>query len=70
MLLFLAAAVTALQPAMPVGALAQARVTVRIEQGTVLRFAELERDQPQLLNERMVRSSDGALQPARLVEFE
>jgi hypothetical protein len=70
MLLFLAAVVTTLQPSTPGRATAQARVTVRIEQGMVLRFAELERDQPQRLHERMVKASDGSLQPARLVEFE
>jgi hypothetical protein len=70
MLLFLAVAASNLQPAMPVRASAQARVTVRIEQGTELRFAELERDQPQRLQVRMIRASDGSVQPARLVEFE
>jgi hypothetical protein len=70
MLLFLAAAVTAVQAETPVRALAQARVTVRIEQGIVLRFAELERDQPQRLHDRIVRAADGSVEPARLIEFE
>ena len=70
MLLFLAAAVTSLQSEAPVLPRAQARVTVRIAQGVVLRFAELERERPQLFHQRMIRAGDGALQPARLVEFE
>jgi hypothetical protein len=70
MLLFLAAAASTLQPIVPVGASAHARAVVRIEQGTELRFAEIEREQPQRIQERTVRSSDGSVQPARLVEFE
>jgi hypothetical protein len=70
MLLLLAIAASNLQPAMPVRAVAQARVTVRIEQGSELRFAELERNQPQRLHERMIKTSDGLVQPARLIEFE
>lgn len=70
MLLLTAAAATMLQATLPVRAERRALAVVRIEQGVVLWFADLERDQPQRLRTTQVAASDGALQPARLVEFE
>lgn len=48
----------------------QAQATVRILPFAALRFAEIERGSPRSLRSTAIRSSDGATQPARLVEFE
>ena len=48
----------------------QARATVTIRPAASLRFADIERDRPQLLRDSRVRGADGALETLRLVEFE
>ena len=48
----------------------QAQATVTIVSAATIRFAELERSQPELLRDTQVDDADGSTQPARLVEFE
>ena|SRR5687768_400469 len=48
----------------------QAQVTVTILPAARLRFAEIERDQPERLRETMVRRPDGSSEAVKLVEFE
>ena len=48
----------------------QAQVTVTILSAAPLRFAEIERDEPQRLRETSVRRPDGSSEPVKLVEFE
>ena len=71
LLLALAAAVAGQQadPA-PVRPRFQARATVRILSGAPVRFAEIETERPRALRKTEIRSSDGTLRPAKLLEFE
>ena len=48
----------------------QAQVTVIILPAARLRFSEIEREQPMLLRETVIRAPDGSTQPAKLVEFQ
>ena len=55
------------QAAVPVR---QARATVTILSAASLRFADIEREQPKLLRETVVRSADGSVEVLKLVEFQ
>ena len=55
------------QAAVPVR---QARSTVTILSAAKLRFADIEREQPQSLRETVVRSADGSVEVLKLVEFQ
>jgi hypothetical protein len=48
----------------------QATATVTILRAEPLRFTDIEREQPQLLRETLVRGSDGSAEKLRLVEFQ
>ena len=71
-MLFLAAAALAAQPAPAPQATParQARAMVTIISGAKLRFAEIEKRQPQLFRLSTVRAPDGSPQAARLVEYQ
>ena len=70
MLLLLIAAAAPLSPPAAVLPDRQARATVRIARPAVLRFAAIEQSEPRRLRSTQVRDHEGALLPARLVEFE
>jgi hypothetical protein len=55
------------QAAVPVR---QARATVTILSAAKLRFADIEREQPQSLRETIVRSADGSVEVLKLIEFQ
>jgi hypothetical protein len=55
------------QAAVPVR---QARAMVTILSAARLRFADIEREQPKLLRETVVRGADGSTEVLKLVEFE
>lgn len=48
----------------------QAQATVTILPAARLRFSEIERNQPHLLRETVIRAVDGSTQRAKLVEFQ
>ncbi len=48
----------------------QARAVVRIIRGDRLRFAEIEKREPERLRFATIRATDGSPQRARLIEFE
>ncbi len=48
----------------------QARATVTILSAARLRFADIERDQPQSLRQTVVRAADGSVEVLKLVEFQ
>ncbi len=48
----------------------QAQATVTILPAARLRFSEIEREQPKLLRETVIRAADGSTQRAKLVEFQ
>jgi hypothetical protein len=68
-MLLLIAAAAALEAVAPVAPERQARATVRIERAAVLRFDEIEQEEPERLRTTELRESDGS-RAARLVEFE
>ena len=70
MLLLAAAALNAQPVPVQISPDRQARVVVTIIKSEQLRFAEIERSQPDRLRQSIIRSRDGTAQPARLVEFE
>ena len=55
------------QAAVPVR---QARATVTILSAAGLRFADIEREQPEALRETVVRGADGSVELLKLVEFQ
>jgi hypothetical protein len=55
------------QAAVPVR---QARATVTILSAATLRFADIEREQPETLRETVVRAADGSVEVLKLVEFQ
>ena len=71
-LLALLAATTAAAVSQPAAttAVRQAQATVTIIKAPVIHFQEIERSNPQLLRDTEVRSPDGTIQRARLVEFQ
>ena len=71
MLILAAAALVASPPAPErVAPDRQARATVRIISAAKLHFAELERSDPQLFREAIVRSANGSAEAAKLIEFQ
>ncbi len=48
----------------------QARATVTILPAARLRFSDIERHQPRLLRESVVRGGDGSVEVLKLVEFQ
>jgi hypothetical protein len=48
----------------------QAQATVTILPAARLRFSEIEREQPRLMRETLIRAPDGSTQRAKLVEFQ
>ena len=48
----------------------QAQALVRILRAEPVRFSEIEDSRSELLRETAIRSPDGSMKPARLVEFE
>jgi hypothetical protein len=69
MILLLAAAAS-LAPSAPVRPERQAQAMVRILVAAELRFAAIERTDPKSLRSTTLRASDGAVETARLVEFQ
>ena len=67
MLLIAAVIATTATPAVPDR---QARASVRIVRVEPLRFAEIERLQPNLLRDAIIRTRDGRIEPARLLEYQ
>jgi hypothetical protein len=67
MLLIAAAIATTVTQAVPDR---QARASVRIVRVEPLRFAEIERLQPHSLRDAMIRTRDGRIEPARLLEYQ
>ena len=70
MLILAAALAATATPSEPVAPESQARAVVRILKGEAVRFAEVEKNDPQLLRETTVHSPEGAEEKARLIEFE
>jgi hypothetical protein len=48
----------------------QAIAMVRILPAAQIRFAEIEKNAPEMLRNSRIRTADGSNQPARLVEFQ
>ena len=48
----------------------QARATVRIIRVEPIRFQEIERRQPEMLRQSLIKSQDGKSEPARLLEYQ
>lgn len=69
MLLLTAAALVAAVPQHS-GPVVQATATVRIISGAVLKLGQAPQGQVARMRDATLRSSDGTVQPARLVEFE
>jgi hypothetical protein len=57
-------------PRRPAGASAQAIATIRIVSGSTVRFEDLEKSAPARLRETRLRSADGVVQVAKVVEFQ
>ena len=73
MLWLAALAATAAQPLPPKPAVIpslQAKASVRIVRAMPIRFQEIERQAPAALRRTVVRTSDGELREARLLEFQ
>ena len=50
--------------------LRQARASVRLVRASPIHFEQIERQSPGALRKSVIRSPDGAVQEARLIEFE
>jgi hypothetical protein len=70
MVLLLAIALTSSIPAHPVGASAQATATIRVLSAVQIKFSSTGTDGVPPLRDATVRTADGTLQPAKLVEFQ
>lgn len=70
MLLLTAAAAIAAAAPQHRGPVVQATASVRVISGSVLHFGQAHREQGARMREATLRSSDGTVHAARLVEFE
>ncbi len=69
-LLVATAAALAALPAVDAGPSRQARATVRIVRAKPLHFAQIEREEPNILRVSLVRTRDGKREPIRLYEYQ
>ncbi len=70
MFLLAAAVIAAAAQQQHSGPVVQATATVRIISGTVLHFGQAPKDEGARMRDATLRSSDGTVETARLVEFE
>jgi hypothetical protein len=70
MVLILAAALVSSPPAHAGGASAQATATIRVLRAVEIKFGSAVKDGAPPARDSVVRTADGTLQPAKLVEFQ
>jgi len=70
MVLFFAAVLASSAPAHPVAASAQATATIRVLSAVQIKFGAAQNDGVPPARDTVVKTADGTLQPAKLIEFQ